>query len=107
MKYQEKSLTIQAYEILSTGVTEGGETILAIDNGESVVAGDGMFAGIAPAIGDYWGVKSDGHSFWMQKDAFEAKYDMLGDAPKPIATTGYVQAAPVMPVTDADEEENE
>lgn len=85
MKYIANPVEVEAFKILSTspkGMIQGmgGATLLAIDNGESVIATAEMTSRMTPVVGDYWVVQSDGYIYLNPKDVFERKYSRKPDA---------------------------
>ena len=75
MKYQTNPVIVDAFIILENkGLDVGGKTHLSSDNGEQVLADEGMTSRYAPKAGDYWVIQSDGYVYLNPKDVFERKY---------------------------------
>jgi hypothetical protein len=79
LKYIANPVEVDAFKILSMGpkcMIEGqiDAIMLAIDNGESVIATAEMTSRMTPKPGDYWVIQSDGYIYLNPKEVFERKY---------------------------------
>lgn len=75
MKYIANPVNVEAFKIVSCGPTiEGTGMHLALEDGSNVIATMEMLARIAPQVGDYWVIQSDGYVYLNPKDVFERKY---------------------------------
>ena len=75
MKYQAKPVIVDAFEIVAVhGYIVPDGLKLSLDNGDLVVATEGMCARYTPIVGDYWVIQSDGYAYLNPKEVFERKY---------------------------------
>ncbi len=66
---------VDAFKIVSVGqLADNGTVHCALENGENVVADNGMLARYRPKEGDFWVIQSDGYIYLNPKDVFERKY---------------------------------
>ena len=76
-KYVANPITVDAYEIISVGSEDNGERLLALLNGENVVATEEMLALITPVEGDYLVRQKDGYEYVTSKDIFKREYSLI------------------------------
>lgn len=75
MKYIANPVEVNALKITKVGPPFGdGARLLSLEDGTAVVATPEMQSRIAPAVGDYVVVQSDGYTYLNPKEVFERKY---------------------------------
>jgi hypothetical protein len=79
VKYIANPIEVEAHRIVSVGPGTAtneapGPRNLALENGENVTATSEMCARMAPKVGDYWVIQSDGYIYLNPKEVFERKY---------------------------------
>ncbi len=77
MKYQANPVMVDAFKIVGIGPKTPEGTLLALDNGESVVATPGMTSRMTPIPNDYWVIQEDGYVYLNPASVFERKYSLI------------------------------
>lgn len=74
MKYIANPVEVDAFKITQSHEGPRGRYWLELDDGSKPIAEAEMCSRMAPAVGDYWVVQSDGYVYLNPKDVFERKY---------------------------------
>ncbi len=85
MKYQANPVIVDAFAIVEVRNRADRDPFrspvsgiyLVLENGESVDPTKEMMARMAPNVGDYWVIQSDGYIYLNPKDVFERKYSKV------------------------------
>jgi hypothetical protein len=101
MKYKANPVIVDAFRIVKVGKPNPDTTVdLGLDNDENVVATSAMMSRMAPKLGDYWVIQSDGYIYLNPANVFEKKYSPIPVRRMPTAEElakieAHAQGAPI------------
>lgn len=80
-RYRANPVEVSAYRITEVAkkANKDGSLAVTLENGDEVVAEEGMLSRITPSVGDYWVVGDDNYIYLYlnPKEVFERKYSAV------------------------------